>query len=62
LILDNFIGEIKSASRRPDLSPVYSFNAKHLWFRGPNASASDPTAQISRWRDVLARMQAEFTL
>jgi predicted transglutaminase-like cysteine proteinase len=62
LILDNFLSEIKSASSRSDLSPVYSFNATHLWFRGAKASASDPTARISRWRDVLARMQAEFTL
>lgn len=61
LILDNLVFEIKPASRRPDLSPVYSFNATHLWFRGANAAASDPTARISRWRDVLARMQAEFT-
>lgn len=62
LILDNLASDIKPASRRPDLSPVYSFNATHLWFRGANASASDPTARISRWRDVLARLQAEFTL
>ena len=62
LILDNFVFEIKPASKRPDLVPVYSFNATHLWFRGANASASDPTARISKWRDVLARLQAEFTL
>ena len=62
LILDNFDGEIKPASRRPDLTPVYAFNASQLWFRGPNPSSSDPTARISRWRDVLARMQAEHTL
>jgi predicted transglutaminase-like cysteine proteinase len=62
LILDNLDGEIKPASRRPDLAPVYAFNASQLWFRGPNPSSSDPTARISRWRDVLARMQAEHTL
>lgn len=62
LILDNVDGEIKPASRRTDLSPVYSFNATHLWFRGPHAYSADPTARISRWRDVLARLQAEFTL
>lgn len=62
LILDNVDGEIKLASRRSDLSPVYSFNATHLWFRGPHAYSADPTARISRWRDVLARLQAEFTL
>ena len=62
LILDNYDTEIKSAVRRPDLTPVYAFNATRLWFRGPNPSTSDPTARISRWRDVLARMQAEHTL
>lgn len=62
LILDNLDTEIKTASRRPDLTPVYAFNASQLWFRGPNPSGSDPTARLSRWRDVLARMQAEHTL
>lgn len=62
LILDNLDGTVRPASQRPDLTPVYSFNATHLWFRGPNASTSDPTARISRWRDVLARLQAEHTL
>jgi predicted transglutaminase-like cysteine proteinase len=62
LILDNLDADIKPASQRPDLTPVYSFNATHLWFRGGQASGSDPTARISRWRDVLARLQAEFTL
>lgn len=62
LILDNLDVDIKPASQRPDLTPVYSFNATHLWFRGAQASGSDPTARISRWRDVLARLQAEFTL
>lgn len=62
LILDNFDADIKHASRRPDLTPVYAFNASRLWFRGPNPSSADPTARISRWRDVLARLQAEHTL
>lgn len=62
LILDNVVREIKAASGRQDLTPVYSFNATHLWFRGPNAAPADPTARISRWRDVLARLQAEYTL
>lgn len=62
LILDNLDGEIKPASRRPDLTPVYAFNASRLWFRGPSPSSSDPTVRISRWRDVLARLQAEHTL
>lgn len=62
LILDNLDSEIRPASRRPDLTPVYSFNASQLWFRGATPSSADPTARISRWRDVLARLQAEHTL
>lgn len=62
LILDNFDPDIKPAAQRPDLTPVYAFNATQLWFRGPNPSSSDPTVRISRWRDVLARLQAEHTL
>ncbi|WP_269459990.1 transglutaminase-like cysteine peptidase [Vibrio rumoiensis] len=31
LILDNIDGEIKPASQRSDLVPVYSFNATNLW-------------------------------
>lgn len=62
LILDNLDSTIRPASQRPDLTPVYSFNATQLWFRSPHASATDPTARISRWRDVLARLQAEHTL
>lgn len=59
LILDNLTGEIRPASRRPDLSPVFSFNSAGLWVAGANTSTADPTARLSRWRDVLARMQAE---
>lgn len=31
LILDNLISELRPASRRPDLTPVFSFNADGLW-------------------------------
>lgn len=59
LILDNLTGEIRPAARRPDLSPVFSFNSAGLWVAGASTSAADPTARLSRWRDVLTRMQAE---
>lgn len=59
LVLDNLIGEIRPASRRPDLSPVFSFNMDGLWVGGAAASAADPTARLSRWRNVLERMQHE---
>ena len=59
LILDNLIDEIRPGSRRPDLSPIFSFNSEGLWVGGASASSADPTARISRWRDVLERMRRE---
>jgi predicted transglutaminase-like cysteine proteinase len=59
LILDNLISEIRPASRRPDLVPVFSFNAEGLWQGVAGASAGDPAARLSRWRDVLAKAKAE---
>lgn len=57
LVLDNLISEIRPASRRPDLSPVFSFNGEGLWVGGANTSSADPTERLSRWRDLLARMR-----
>ena len=59
LILDNLIGEIRPATRRPDLFPVFSFNDAGLWVAGAQQSSADPTARLSRWRDVLQRMREE---
>ena len=54
LILDNLVTEIYPASRRNDLTPVFSFNSEGLWV-GQSASGS-ATARLSRWRGVLERM------
>lgn len=59
LILDNLIGSIRPASSRTDLSPVFSFNGQGLWVAGQAASSGDPTARLSRWRDLLERMKQE---
>ena len=59
LILDNLISELRPASRRPDLTPVFSFNAEGLWQGTSAQSAGDPLARLSRWRDVLAKARAE---
>ena len=59
LILDNLIGEIRPASRRPDLEPVFSFNSDGLWQGVGAQSAGDPVARLSRWREVLAKARAE---
>lgn len=59
LILDNLVGEIRPASRRPDLAPVFSFNAEGLWQGVGGTSAGDPLARLSRWRDVLNKVKQE---
>lgn len=59
LILDNLIGELRPASRRPDLTPVFSFNADGLWQGVGGASAGDPAARLSRWREVLLKARTE---
>ena len=59
LILDNLIGDIRPASRRPDLEPVFSFNGEGLWQGVGAQSAGDPVARLSRWREVLAKARAE---
>jgi predicted transglutaminase-like cysteine proteinase len=59
LILDNLITDMRPASRRPDLAPVFSFNAEGLWQGVGSSTAGDPVARLSKWRDVLSRARAE---
>jgi hypothetical protein len=62
LILDNLITEVRPASRRGDLMPVFSFNSEGLWTGAGSAEKKDAgssTARLSRWRDLIARMRAE---
>lgn len=58
LILDNLINTIEPADNRPDLRPVFSFNSEGLWV-GNQSTSADPTARLSRWRDLLARAKEE---
>jgi predicted transglutaminase-like cysteine proteinase len=58
LIMDSLVGTIEPANRRPDLRPVFSFNSEGLWV-GDHRASADPTARLSRWRDLLARVQEE---
>ena len=57
LILDNMITSVRPAASRQDLLPVFSFNSDGMWAEGQ--ARGDPTARLSRWRDVLDRMRAE---
>lgn len=58
-ILDNLIGEIRPASQRPDLTPVFSFSVDGLWQGTSGGSAGDPLARLSRWRDVIDKARDE---
>jgi predicted transglutaminase-like cysteine proteinase len=60
LVLDNLIGEIRPASQRKDLLPVYAFNAEGLYLPGANGGTrSSDSKKLSRWQDVLKKMQVE---
>ncbi len=58
LVLDNLITEIRPASGRPDLVPVFSFNMQGV-FVGGAAQATSPVDRVSRWRELLLRMRSE---
>jgi len=59
LVLDNLNFELLPASKRGDLSPVFSFNDKGLFVaNNPNMRAGSPS-NISKWRDVLTRMRQD---
>jgi predicted transglutaminase-like cysteine proteinase len=59
LILDNLVTSVRPASRRPDLTPVFSFNSEGLWQGVGTQSAGDPQARLSRWRLVLTKARNE---
>jgi predicted transglutaminase-like cysteine proteinase len=59
LILDNLRAEVWPASRRPDLTPIFSFDSEKLWQGVGQADAGDAMARLSRWRDVWQRMRQE---
>lgn len=60
LVLDNLIGEIRPASQRKDLLPVYAFNAEGLYLPGtPGGKRSSDSKKLSRWQDLLKKMREE---
>lgn len=60
LILDNLIADIRPASQRPDLFPVFSFSSENLWTGGNATPVAAATSRLSRWRDVLIRVRLEM--
>lgn len=57
LILDNLITDIRPASRRPDLTPVFSFNGEGIYMAGQEGKSGN--VRLSRWQDLMQRAQAE---
>jgi predicted transglutaminase-like cysteine proteinase len=60
LVLDNLITEIKPASQRKDLVPVYSFNGAGLWLakaRGGGKRVGN-ASKLSLWNDLSTRMNS----
>ena len=59
IILDSLLNSIRPAAARTDLTPVFSFNSQGLWVPGAPNLGADPTARLSRWRDVLDRIKID---
>ncbi len=59
VILDNLRADVLPASERGDLTPVFSFNSEGLWQGVGSATAGDPMARLSRWRETWRRIQLE---
>ena len=61
LILDNLVTDIRPSSERTDLLPVYSFNGNGLWLakkKGEDERVGR-SARLSRWQEVIARINDE---
>jgi len=61
LVLDNLVPDIKPASQRGDLVPIFSFNSEAIWngVAGNAARGAGGTGQLSRWADLLQRARNE---
>jgi predicted transglutaminase-like cysteine proteinase len=61
VILDNLIGDIRPASHRQDLTPVFSFNSQGIWagISAAGNASSTGTSRLTRWQDLLTRAKAE---
>jgi predicted transglutaminase-like cysteine proteinase len=61
LLLDSVDPEIRPASQRPDLRPVFSFNSQDVW--GDAAAAVTPgasgAARLPAWHETLMRARGE---
>lgn len=61
LILDNLIGDIRPASQRTDLQPVYSFNDDDLWLASGMAKKGG-AGNVRLWQGLLQKLAKEQSL
>ena len=60
LILDNLVDVILSASERPDLIPIYSFNGQGYWLaRKQSSEHLGGSDQLSLWQELRQRLSHE---
>ncbi len=59
LVLDNLVADIRPASQRNDLQPVFSFNHEALWSGVANDGPSSNGKQLTRWEDLQMRAAEE---
>ncbi len=58
VVLDNVNKLLKLASKRPDLKPVYSFNAEGLWQAKNKGRSSELVGKnnLKSWKDLMSRI------
>ncbi len=59
LVLDNLVSEIRPASRRVDLVPIFSFNSEGVWAAGGSTPQSGGGSRLSKWTDLDEKMKGE---
>ncbi|MCM1511824.1 MAG: transglutaminase-like cysteine peptidase [Oxalobacter formigenes] len=61
LILDNLNRQIKPASQRADLTPVYAFNGSDIWVvKSGNLGRVGNAGKIRFWKEIQNKMEQEF--
>ena len=55
VVLDNINKTLQVASKRPDLVPVYSFNASGLWQAKTKGEARVGNNELKSWKDLMSR-------
>lgn len=57
-IMDNLIPELRPASQRPDLEPVYSFNDDDIW-PASGAARKGGASNVRLWRELREKLARE---